>query len=76
MQAMADVCFNPSSAGLIYIWETNFVTTVPADGLAPNGARLSAGIVLMIKLDILSSKFLWIPVVYHFIVNILIFLVA
>ena len=30
----------------VYIWYQNYVITVPADGLAPNGARPSAGIVL------------------------------
>ena len=30
----------------VYVWNLDLVTTVPADGLAPNGARPSAGIVL------------------------------
>ena len=30
----------------IYIWDMNLVITVPADVLAPNGARPSAGTVL------------------------------
>ena len=34
-------------AGHIYIRDVNLVITVPADGLAPNGARPSAGKVLM-----------------------------
>ena len=36
----------PSSAGLVYIRDPNMVITVPTDGLAPNGARPSAGTVL------------------------------
>ena len=35
------------------------IITVPADGLAPNGARPSAGTVLTIKLDVSSYTFLW-----------------
>ena len=34
----------------------NLVTTVPADGLAPGGARPSAGTVLTEKLHWFSSK--------------------
>ena len=30
----------------IYIWDQNYVITAPADGLAPSGARSSAGKVL------------------------------
>ena len=43
-----------------YIRDLLFVITAAADALAPNGARTSAATVL-IKLDMLSSKFLWIP---------------
>ena len=35
-----------------------FVTTAPADVLAPNGARTSAGTVLTEELDTFTSKFL------------------
>ena len=49
---------------LIYpIWDSKFVITGPADGLALNSARPSAGTVLTIKLDIFSSKFLFIPLI-------------
>ena len=41
----------------VYIQDPNSVITVPADVLAPNGARTSAGTVLTIKLDTLSLKF-------------------
>ena len=37
---------DPASAGLIDIWGLNMVITVPADVLAPLGARTSAGIVM------------------------------
>ena len=48
---MTDLHVELSSAGLICIWDINFVITVPADGLAPNGARSSAGIVMITSLD-------------------------
>ena len=35
----------------MYLQDTNWLTTVPADGLAPNGARPSAGTALTTKLD-------------------------
>ena len=41
---------NPLNAGSIYTWDPSFVSIVPADGLAPNGARPSAGTVLITKL--------------------------
>ena len=41
------------------------VITVPAYGPAPNGARPSAGTVLMTTEHILPSKFLWIPMILH-----------
>ena len=47
---------NLSSAGPIYIQKPDFVITLPADGLAPNGARPSAGTVLTINLDTPSSN--------------------
>ena len=37
---------NPLSASPVYIQNQNLVITVPADGLAPDGARTSAGIVM------------------------------
>ena len=39
------------SASFVYIKDLNLVITVPADDLAPNGARSSAGIVMIIKSD-------------------------
>ena len=50
---------NSLSAGPIYIWDPNFVITVPADGLAPNGARPSAGTVMTVTLYMSSSSFHW-----------------
>ena len=37
---------NPLNAGPVYIQDKNLVITVPADVLAPDGARPSAGTVL------------------------------
>ena len=48
---------NPFSSGPIYIQDPNFVITVPADVLAPNGARPSPGTVLTENLDMFSFKF-------------------
>ena len=55
-------CVNPVSAGPVYIRNPNFVTNVPADGPAPNGARPSAGTVLNEALDMFIMP--WIGV-YH-----------
>ena len=41
----------PWSAGTICVLDPYLVITVPADGLAPNGARPSAGTVLTIQSD-------------------------
>ena len=46
---------NPASASPLYIWDPYVVSTVSADGPAPNGAGPSAGIVLTTKLDMFSS---------------------
>ena len=44
----------------------NLVIIMPADALAPNGARPSAGTVLITKLDMSSCKFISWPVfLYH-----------
>ena len=40
---------NPSSASPIYTRDLSFANTVPADALAPDGARASAGTVLATK---------------------------
>ena len=45
-----EIIFNPSSAGP----DQNFIITMPADALAPNGARPSAGMVLTDWIDIFS----------------------
>ena len=37
---------------------SNFVITVPADGLTPNGAKQSAVAMLLMKSELISSKFL------------------
>ena len=47
---------NPSNTGFTYIQDPVSVTTLPADGLALNGARRSAVKVMTIKLNI-SSRF-------------------
>ena len=41
----------------------NFFITVPADGLAPNGARPSAGTVLIMMLDMSCSEILWLSMI-------------
>ena len=46
---------NPLNAGSIYMWDPNLVSTVPADGLAPNGARPSAGTMLITKFHMFPS---------------------
>ena len=38
---------------LYMVWDQNLVITVPADALAPNGARPSAVTVLTTKLDMI-----------------------
>ena len=43
----------------VLIWDQYLVITVPADGLAPNGARPSAGTVLTIKLNMFFLLKLW-----------------
>ena len=61
------VLINPLRASHVYIWELNFVTTVPADVSAPNGARPSAGTMLNEELDKFTSKFIWLSMIaYHF----------
>ena len=49
----------PSGAGAIRTQGTNFVITVPADALAPESARASAGTVMSIKWDMMLSKLPW-----------------
>ena len=48
---------NPANAGPINTQDLNLVNTVPADGLAPIGARPSAGAVMTTKLHMFSMKF-------------------
>ena len=48
---------NPLIAATVYIQHLNLVITVPADVLAPNGARPSAGTVLTENLDMFSFNF-------------------
>ena len=47
---------NSLYAGSVYIQDTNLVITVPADALAPHGARSSAGTVMATQLDVFSTK--------------------
>ena len=46
-------------------WCLNFISTVPADGLAPNGARPSAGMVLTTNIECLFQSLagydVWLP---------------
>ena len=51
-----EVFYHPWSAGTVYKEDLNFVTTMPADVLAPNGARPSAVTVLVTKSDKIYSK--------------------
>ena len=46
---------NPLSTGPVYIIHQNLCTTVPADDLAPGGARASAGTALALR----YMRFLW-----------------
>ena len=51
-----------SNAGLVYIQDVKLVNTVHADGLAPNGARPSAGTVMTmesVKFVSLANNDLW-----------------
>ena len=48
---VSPMAINPWGACPMYIQDMNVVITVPADGLAPNGARPSAGTMLTTKLD-------------------------
>ena len=54
---------NLFSAGSSYIWDLDFVITVSADGLAPNGARPSAGTVLATPQ--VQHVFCQVPTAYH-----------
>ena len=53
----------PHCASPRYTWDLNYVITVPPDVLAPGGARPSAGTDLAEKLDMLSIKFHWLPII-------------
>ena len=57
--------FNTSCTGLVKIQDPTSAITVPADVLAPNSARTSAGTMLTTKLNIFSSKFLWLSIFFH-----------
>ena len=48
---------NPSSLIPLYIQDRNLATTVSADGLAPKGARPSAGTVVSKKFDMFTPNF-------------------
>ena len=45
--------------------DPNLVISLPADALGPNGARASACAVLITKSDIFSTRFLVIPITFH-----------
>ena len=47
----------------VCVQNLNLVITVPADALAPNGARPSAGTVLTEKLAMFSLKFHWLSMI-------------
>ena len=55
---LLEFAFNSLSASPLYKLHPNLVITVPADALAPNGARTSAGTVMSTDFDI-SSKWFW-----------------
>ena len=55
-----ELTFKLPHASPIYMGPS-FVCTSPADALAPNGARPSAGTVMTSKLHMFSTKFLWLP---------------
>ena len=42
---------------MVHTQDTHLIITVPADALAPNGARPSAGTVTIAKLPLFSTKF-------------------
>ena len=48
--------YKPYKSCLAFIWCLNLVITVSTDALASNGARASAGTVLIAKLDMLFQK--------------------
>ena len=50
--------FNRIDSSPTHLWDSNYVITVPADALAPSGARTSAGTVLAMKLDMYSPHIL------------------
>ena len=54
---------NTSSDSPLYVVDLNIAITVAADGLAPDGARPSAGTVLTTKLDMFSSMSMSLPVI-------------
>ena len=54
---------NPSYADLTLIQDTNLVIIVPADGLAPSGARPSAGTVMTTKFTTMFRQ-LFINILY------------
>ena len=55
------IAVNPSDASPVYMYmqDPKLVTAVAADGLAPHGARPSAGTALTTKLYLFPSKYLW-----------------
>ena len=55
---LLEFAFNSLSAGPLYKLHPNLVITVPADALAPNGARTSAGTAMNTNFDIFS-KCIW-----------------
>ena len=65
MQYLPNITFNLSKVSSVCIHDLNFVITVPVDVLAPNGARPSAGTVLITKSDMSSSRFLWLLIIYN-----------
>ena len=52
--------FNSQSVGFLHLQNLKSVITVPANGLAPNGARPFAGTAMSTKLFMIYSKKLWI----------------
>ena len=63
-EAHYDVVCNPPSGSLARIHNLNVVIPVPADALAPNGDRPSAGTVLTMKLGIFHSILIEVSVIH------------
>ena len=57
---------HPETVDPICIYKSDMVITMPADDLAPNGARPSAGHVLITGVHIFFTIIIWLSVIYSF----------